>query len=402
LMGNYRFRISDMMPNAWFYKLKDMGKAKNQNNGNHYFMKKKQLTPQQQQQQPKPKQPHNSYPRKSYYFTRELLPSDRCYNSPTNRKSLDTQLPEPPRKSSTQRLKRRPNKSTPKLVTSSVSAGCSCRASLTKSDSLVTHLSSPSDGSTEPEFCESFPPEFRSDRVLATESFEDLVSWSTCSCNCRIDSNANDIVINVDKKSITATKFDKLDGFDPISEIELPPIITKPGKFNDTVKNAKKTESCKQRKSSAKVVDKTFHGSSLQVKVVKEDSLTMKDYKTSPGRRISVSSPGVKLRINSPRITSRMIQARGHRKSVSSNSNSRSRTSPSLSDTFAIVKSSYDPQRDFRESMVEMIMENNIRSSQDLEELLACYLSLNSDQYHDLIIKVFKQIWFDLTDIRLK
>jgi uncharacterized protein (TIGR01568 family) len=68
----------------------------------------------------------------------------------------------------------------------------------------------------------------------------------------------------------------------------------------------------------------------------------------------------------------------------------------------AVVKSSFDPQKDFRESMMEMIVENNIKASKDLEDLLACYLSLNSDEYHDLIIKVFKQIWFDLSDIKLQ
>ncbi|MCL7049385.1 hypothetical protein MKW94_020181 [Papaver nudicaule] len=70
-----------------------------------------------------------------------------------------------------------------------------------------------------------------------------------------------------------------------------------------------------------------------------------------------------------------------------------------VSDSFAVIKSSFDPQRDFRESMVEMIVENNLRKSGDLEELLACYLSLNSNEYHDVIVKVFEQIWFDLTDI---
>ncbi|KAM0050540.1 putative transcription factor OFP family [Helianthus debilis subsp. tardiflorus] len=73
----------------------------------------------------------------------------------------------------------------------------------------------------------------------------------------------------------------------------------------------------------------------------------------------------------------------------------------SLSESLAVVKTSADPGRDFKESMVEMIMENSIRSSKDLEDLLACYLALNSDEYHDLIIKVFKQIWFECTDIRL-
>lgn len=67
-----------------------------------------------------------------------------------------------------------------------------------------------------------------------------------------------------------------------------------------------------------------------------------------------------------------------------------------------MVKSSVDPRRDFRESMVEMIVENNMRTSKDLEDLLACYLQLNSDEYHEMIIKVFKQIWFDLANVKLK
>lgn len=71
----------------------------------------------------------------------------------------------------------------------------------------------------------------------------------------------------------------------------------------------------------------------------------------------------------------------------------------SLTDSLAIVKSTNDPQRDFRESMVEMIVENKISGSNELEDLLACYLSLNTDEYHDIIVKVFKQIWFDMTDI---
>lgn len=65
-----------------------------------------------------------------------------------------------------------------------------------------------------------------------------------------------------------------------------------------------------------------------------------------------------------------------------------------------IVKRSADPRRDFKESMVDMIVENDIRRPRDLEELLACYLSLNSDEYHDLIVKVFEEIWVDLTDLR--
>ncbi|PKA66868.1 hypothetical protein AXF42_Ash003526 [Apostasia shenzhenica] len=72
-----------------------------------------------------------------------------------------------------------------------------------------------------------------------------------------------------------------------------------------------------------------------------------------------------------------------------------------LPETFVVVKPSSFPRRDFTESMAEMIVENNLRSPEDLEELLACYLSLNSSEYHDMIVEVFQQIWFDLSGIFL-
>ncbi|XP_062095954.1 transcription repressor OFP5 [Humulus lupulus] len=65
-------------------------------------------------------------------------------------------------------------------------------------------------------------------------------------------------------------------------------------------------------------------------------------------------------------------------------------------ESFAVVKCSYDPHKDFKDSMVEMIMEKKITQPEEFEELLACYLTLNSDEYHDVIIKVFRQVWFDL------
>ncbi|KAK9292806.1 hypothetical protein L1049_020786 [Liquidambar formosana] len=63
---------------------------------------------------------------------------------------------------------------------------------------------------------------------------------------------------------------------------------------------------------------------------------------------------------------------------------------------FAVVKCLFAPEQDFRDSMVEMIMEKRIRRPEELEELLASYLTLNSNEYHDLIIVVFRQVWFDL------
>uniref|UniRef100_A0A1J3J9H6 Transcription repressor n=1 Tax=Noccaea caerulescens TaxID=107243 RepID=A0A1J3J9H6_NOCCA len=107
--------------------------------------------------------------------------------------------------------------------------------------------------------------------------------------------------------------------------------------------------------------------------------------KVSSGRK---SSAGINLkRVNSPRI-----QLSGTRRSTS-----RSERKQVVLESFAVMKRSVDPQKDFRESMVEMIEENNIRAKKDLEDLLACYLTLNPKEYHDLIIQVFEQIWRQLT-----
>lgn len=75
-------------------------------------------------------------------------------------------------------------------------------------------------------------------------------------------------------------------------------------------------------------------------------------------------------------------------------------TKPEL-DSFAVIKCSSNPKQDFRDSMIEMIEEKQISKAEEMEELLACYLTLNADEYHDLIIKVFRQVWFDMSQYGL-
>ncbi|WOK93700.1 transcription repressor OFP1-like [Canna indica] len=70
-----------------------------------------------------------------------------------------------------------------------------------------------------------------------------------------------------------------------------------------------------------------------------------------------------------------------------------------LSESLVVIKSSSNPGRDFMESMVEMVVENDIRDVKDMEELLTCYLSLNNKEYHDVIIKVFEHIWMVLANV---
>jgi uncharacterized protein (TIGR01568 family) len=67
-----------------------------------------------------------------------------------------------------------------------------------------------------------------------------------------------------------------------------------------------------------------------------------------------------------------------------------------VKENVAVVKSSYDHYSDFRESMVEMIVEKEIQQTADLKELLQCYLSLNEVEYHTVIVDVFTNIWQDL------
>lgn len=70
-------------------------------------------------------------------------------------------------------------------------------------------------------------------------------------------------------------------------------------------------------------------------------------------------------------------------------------------DSFAVVKCSLDPQQDFRDSMIEMIKEKHISQPEEMEELLACYLSLNSNEFHDIIIKAFRQVWLCMSQSSL-
>jgi len=64
-----------------------------------------------------------------------------------------------------------------------------------------------------------------------------------------------------------------------------------------------------------------------------------------------------------------------------------------VKDTFAVVKRSSDPYNDFRTSMVEMIVEKQIFSPSELENLLQCFLSLNSHHHHKIIVEVYTEIW---------
>ncbi|KAK8643053.1 hypothetical protein V6N13_012369 [Hibiscus sabdariffa] len=64
-----------------------------------------------------------------------------------------------------------------------------------------------------------------------------------------------------------------------------------------------------------------------------------------------------------------------------------------VAESVAVVKKSEDPYEDFKRSMVEMIMEKEMFEGKDLEQLLQCFLTLNSKQYHGIIVDAFTEIW---------
>ncbi|XP_068669315.1 transcription repressor OFP1-like [Aristolochia californica] len=387
-MGNYRFKLSDMIPNAWFYKLKDM-RTKSRT---HHYQQQQHHHHASGNNQTLKKHFQNSLstpplpsPRQSYYFSSDSR--EKLFGYPLNPKVSDTQFPDPPRKPRKKsHRKRRSVKSSnsSKHESSSVSAGCSCRATF---DSVWQPEVMPENNIK----VVSGPP--------AIDPFDNIASWSS-SCSCTVTSSATDLVIDMDTKRSFNRKVEVLDDeFGSITELELPPILTKPPKFNDLILDLADGVAEPKMKfgNGAKLDEKMVRSShnahathgSVSVKFTKED-------KTPARRSISPASHGLRIRTysKSPRLASKKIQAYNRRGSSTAKKKS-------LTESVAVVKSSFDPQKDFRDSMVEMIVENNIRASKDLEELLACYLSLNSNEYHDVIVKVFEQIWFDLTDIRL-
>jgi uncharacterized protein (TIGR01568 family) len=63
-----------------------------------------------------------------------------------------------------------------------------------------------------------------------------------------------------------------------------------------------------------------------------------------------------------------------------------------LVDSFAIEKESDEPYEDFRNSILQMILERDIYSEKDLQELLECFLQLNAKCHHHVIVEAFMEI----------
>uniref|UniRef100_A0A0E0K874 Transcription repressor n=1 Tax=Oryza punctata TaxID=4537 RepID=A0A0E0K874_ORYPU len=88
-----------------------------------------------------------------------------------------------------------------------------------------------------------------------------------------------------------------------------------------------------------------------------------------------------------------------HRRSASdwgASSAGRRRRGRLEEESVAVVRESDDPLGDFRRSMVQMIVENEITATPELRELLHRFLSLNSSRHHHLILRAFADVCEEL------
>ncbi|CAL9067325.1 transcription repressor OFP1-like [Musa acuminata AAA Group] len=276
-MGNYRFKLSHIISNSWFCKLKGLGRA-NRSHSMRHSMKKGLASASTLPPLPQPKQ-HHHLPNRASSYIPTIERAETPARSPVN------------------------------AMASPADCHC-CRHHRRRSLASVCNA-------------ESMMPEIRNSDGFHASSF----------------------VTTADSSLEVA------------SELNLPPILTKPVK----------KEVLKPAPHDARVSTKHHHGTAA--------------------RRSASGVHRNRIGQNSPRVESRRKMAMRQRRAVS--------------ESLVIIKSSSNPRRDFTKSMVEMIVENNLHELKDLEELLACYLSLNSKEYHEDIIKVFEHVWFALTDLRM-
>uniref|UniRef100_A0A7N0UDJ9 Transcription repressor n=1 Tax=Kalanchoe fedtschenkoi TaxID=63787 RepID=A0A7N0UDJ9_KALFE len=239
----------------------------------------------------------------------------------------------------------------------SILTGCGCQRRLGGivldqiSDSQMPEVSSirslPSTSNSSLDSKVEECPEWRSG--LTSGTFDEMLKWASCSLGQELHHNE---------------KSPAIDNNLPKLQIQIPPI-----RFNDLV--------TKFRKNTINDGKKVTGKSGGQIEAVK---------RSLGSRKLNPRHKPIRKTVNDSSTTWK-------KRNEVQNGKGR------LTDSLAIMKSSSDPRREFRDSMMEMIAVNNIKAGKDLEELLACYLLLNSAAYHDVIIQVFKQIWMDLIQI---
>ncbi|GKU99133.1 hypothetical protein SLEP1_g12024 [Rubroshorea leprosula] len=169
----------------------------------------------------------------------------------------------------------------------------------------------------------------------------------------------------------------------------------------------KKKRRHRKKKTTTKIRVSTSSGDSGIFSSESFDDEEETESLVSPSRSISTdsSSRQHKKKRNKRSVRRCIVKEMSARLSSTSESESPARLSMFLQrmipcavegkvrESFAVVKRSEDPFEDFKRSMMEMILEKQMFEEKDLEQLLQCFLSLNSRHHHGVIIQAFAQIW---------
>ncbi|RLM97957.1 transcription repressor OFP1-like [Panicum miliaceum] len=360
-MGRRRFRLADMMPNSWFYKLRDMRRARGRPPGAGAvggaagtMLPPPSPSPRAARAASSPRRGSAALPhRTSYYYPtrdRELpAPGPRAAAATEEDRELLPQPESPPTYCSS----RRRHRVGPVRVGRGLEAlGAEAHGGTQRRRDMYVGR----DGSDNDD--EEGVGEVR--RPAATAPSEAILSGGG-----KVIASDTDIVIDLRAEGTT--------------ERVLRPIVTRLAR-TEVVRYELKDRHVDGGEATPRASSASEQGS------------------RGHARRSSVSSGRrLKTRVNSPRLAS----ARSRKSKPATPPASPRKTPPPpppppLAESFAVVKASADPRRDFRESMEEMIAEKGIRDAADLEDLLACYLALNTAEHHDLIVEVFEQIWAGL------
>ncbi|XP_066309757.1 transcription repressor OFP4-like [Miscanthus floridulus] len=373
-MGRHKSRLSDMIPNAWFFKLRNMrarGRGAAAASPRVAALRPPPSTP-----RAAPWLPH----RASHYYTPRAGDLVQLGSPLHHPKASDTRFP-PLQLSQPRRSSRRRHHHRRRSVKLAAAAPPSASSSSGVASSPDSSTAACRCGRRRPELvvveAPDTPPCRRDIFVGYSSDDDDDVKKPTVAAVCvhdkldgKVITSATDIIIDLRTKR----RPDKT----------LPPIMTKPAK--------READVCQLED---KHIDVLAHATRRASPVVPDQS------KLKPPRRsVSSSARRLKTRANTPRLASSKKCRSPTTTATTARSPARTKPPP-LAESFAVVKSSRDPRRDFRESMEEMITENGIHTAADLEDLLACYLSLNAAEYHDLIVEVFEHIWVTLADVKV-
>ncbi|OMO87599.1 hypothetical protein CCACVL1_08890 [Corchorus capsularis] len=235
----------------------------------------------------------------------------------------------------------------------------------------------------------------------STQFFSPEPSFESPDCSWKKEATRLQIVTKAQNSKLPWKNDDDATSFSEESNGDIASIVL--SKYKVKKKNSEKTkmEKVKAIKSVSSRESGCF--SSEETGNEETETLISTSMSFSDDSSIEFEHP-IEKKVNTSKklIRLRSFGSRKYRGSKSSSENEGSmlrRMTPGaaaegkVKESVAVVTKSEDPYEDFKRSMLEMILEKQMFEAKDLEQLLQCFLSLNSRQYHEIIVEAFTEIW---------